>query len=144
MNPLKDRIKFFLVNFAHNRDLDRERTRIGGNPSGTVADMVQFGINMWSRPNSGVTEQEVRDMSDYLLKSDQIRVHADGNVTVGKVLFEDAVPVTDAANKAAKEIMVGLDDRRGSPTRTWADDVRDEAVNSWAAIIDKHMGTKPA
>ncbi len=143
MNPLKDRIKFFLVNFAHNRDLDRERPRINGNPSGTVDDMLQYSIRLWGRPDSGVTEQEIRDMCDYLLKTDQVRVHADGNVTVGKVLFENAVPVTEAANNAAKEIMAGLDDRRGSPTGTWADDVRDEAVNSWAALIDKHMGTQP-
>lgn len=142
-------VKFHIINFVHNRDLDVERDeRIKGfsDDCATVDQMREYQYLKWQRPDSGVTKADVDNMILHLMQTGQFKLKGNGGVTLGKVVFEqnlEGVPVTPKAENLAKSLLKDLDDRRGSGSETWGDDVRDELVNSWAAMIDKEFGNAP-
>lgn len=152
--PISGWNKFHLINAAHNaadqppeKGLD-DRRRTG-------QEIITWAKTLWSRPDSGVTEQDVEDMMEHLLKTKQIMfvtpgfnyddVKASGSkyldlfVKLGEVVFEPDIEghkISLAAERAARLILENLDDRHNSPTGGWPQDVRNETVNTWAAIID--------
>ena len=129
--------KFHLVNATHNCDLE------GTERQWTVDTLREYIHTKCSRPDSAITQQEADARLPHLLDTNQIMVRADGFITLGKVFFEpdiEGVKVTKKAEDIAKKILANLDDRRPGVSKAWSEDVRDEAVNTWAAMIDEEFG----
>ena len=151
--------KFHLINAVHNAATEPPANLHGDDRRRTCNEIVQWAYTLWSKPDSGVTNKDVDEMFLHLLTTGQV-VFLCGRpfdpvnepnymslfVTLGKVLFEKDVEghqVTPEAERAAKKILENLDDRRNSPSKGWPDDVRDEAVNTWAALIDEAKDGTP-
>jgi hypothetical protein len=148
---LKSWNKFHLINAVHNAATEPPVNYSGEDRRRTGNEIVQWAYTLWSKPDSGVSKQDVDDMFLHLLQTEQV-VFLCGRpfdpeesnymslyVKLGAVVFEKDIEghkVTAAAERAARKILENLDDRRNSPSKSWPDDVRDEAVNTWAALIN--------
>ena len=148
--------KFHLINAVHNAATEPPANLHGDDRRRTGNEIVQWAYTLWAKPDSGVSKQDVDDMFLHLLKTGQVAflcgrpfdpVNEPNYMTLfvklGKVIFEkdiEGFPVHPAAERAARKILENLDDRRGSPSKGWPDDVRDEAINTWASLIDEVVG----
>ena len=156
---LKSWNKFHLINAVYNAGTVHPQKVTDKDDRRTGNEIVQWAYTLWGKPDSGVSKQDVDDMFLHLLKTGQV-VFLCGRpfdpvnepnymslfVTLGTVLFEkdlEGVQVTPEAERAARKILENLDDRRNSPSKAWPDDVRDEAVNTWAALIDEAKDGTP-
>jgi hypothetical protein len=145
--------KFHLINAVYNAATEPPANYAGEDARRTGNEIVQWAYNFWDSPDSKVSKRDVDDMFLHLLKTGQV-VFLCGRpfnpaeetnymslfVTLGKVLFEkdlEGQDVSPEAERLARSILSNLDGRRNSPTKNWDDDVREEAVNTWAAIFDE-------
>lgn len=100
--------------------------------------LLDYQQKMWERTPE-VTTDEVYTEINRLFETQQL-IEEDGYVKMGTPLFEEAVEVSTKAHNAALAIMKNLTGRRGvgNEIESMDDDVREEMVNSIAAIIDKN------
>lgn len=139
MSELKGRIKFFLVNCAHNSDLEAVR---GRDLYWTFGRMVTYVCQLYPKNKAMVKREALRLVGTQQIIFDPSSLPiAQRIVKVGKVIFEEAKPVTKLANEAAKEIYANLSDRRGikQELEQMDADVKEELINNLAVIIDNTL-----
>ena len=153
MRSLKSWNKFHLINRVFNASITPPAPH-QEDERRTVAEVLEWAYRLWQREGE-VTNDEVNVMMEHLLTTKQIIFLCDVAYTdltkdaaknlfvkLGTVIFEKDIEgeqVSINAEQVAEKILKNLDDRRNSATTTWPEDVRAEAVNTWAAMIDVEL-----
>lgn len=131
-------VKYHIVNFCANADLSDSIFE----DNYSYDRMVERQKSIWKWEK----DKEVDDMIIHLLGTGQIVRKSNGIMSVGKVIFEDADPVSQQAANAAQAVYDNLCDRRGIKQEMCklSDDVKEEFLNEIAIILDQHFETQPA
>lgn len=136
MKPHQQWIKSHIINTCNQKDSPHWKP-VWANLS--REDLIERQVQLWARTPEVTKEMIVAEV-DRLMETGQILFNGQ-RMVVGTPIFEERVPVTHAAEVAAKKIFENLLDRRGikHELQSLDQDVKDELLNTIAKIIDDEI-----
>lgn len=113
-----------------------QNTKHNGDP--LYSELLERNSQIWS--GTEVTPKDVQEMYDHLIATGQM-ILLNERAYLGKVLYENAIEVSDHANNIVDAVLADLKGRRGfrQVIDELESDVREELRNELASVVDEQI-----